>query len=154
MPDTPDAITTIMLNRPPVAETGGPYTVAEGGSVTLDAAGSTDPDLPDDVLTYEWDFDGDGEYDDATGIQPTFSGALIDGPTSVTVGLRVTDSSGEFDTLIFRPSWAAPQSRNPDPSTSSGQAPLDYASGFAQSIATQSDPNLSGRCITYFFARP
>ena len=35
--------------------------------------------------------------------------------------------------LIFGPSWAAPQSRNPPPSTSSGQAAQDYACGFAQS---------------------
>ncbi|UCE50623.1 MAG: cadherin domain-containing protein, partial [Phycisphaerales bacterium] len=97
-PGIPDAITTILLNRPPVADAGGPYTVPEGGSVELDASGTTDPDLPDEVLTYEWDLDGDGEYDDATGIYPTFSAALLDGPSSITVGLKVTDSYSEFDT--------------------------------------------------------
>ena len=56
--------------------------------------------------------------------------------------------------LIFRPSWAAPQSQNPDPSTSSGQAAQDYASGFAQSIASPSVLNLSGKCITYFLTGP
>lgn len=91
-------VSVVSLNQPPVAAAGGPYTVAEGGSVLLDASGTTDPDLPDDVLTYEWDFDGDGEYDDATGVHPTFSAALLDGPDSKTVGLKVTDSYGEFNT--------------------------------------------------------
>jgi len=52
-------------NSPPVAQAGGPYSVPEAGSVQLDAAGTTDADLPRDVLTYAWDFDGDGQYDDA-----------------------------------------------------------------------------------------
>ena len=50
---------------PPFSE--GPYAAAEGGSLTLDATASTDPDLPSDVLSYAWDFDADGLYDDATG---------------------------------------------------------------------------------------
>jgi uncharacterized delta-60 repeat protein len=33
-----------VLNTPPTPDAGGPYTVAEGGSVILDASGSTDPD--------------------------------------------------------------------------------------------------------------
>ena len=49
----------IRANRPPVAEANGPYTVSEGGSVTLDGTGSHDPD-PGDTLTYAWDLDGDG----------------------------------------------------------------------------------------------
>jgi len=97
-PGIPDSTITILLNRPPIADAGGPYYVTEGGSILLDASGTTDPDLPGDVLTYEWDFDGDGQYDDATGINPIFSAALLDGPTSVTVGLKVTDSYGESNT--------------------------------------------------------
>jgi hypothetical protein len=97
-PGIPDAVTTIQLNQPPIADAGGPYTISEGGSIQLDATNTTDPDLPGDVLIYEWDFDSDGQYDDATGIQPTFSAALLDGPTSVTIGLKVTDSYNEVDT--------------------------------------------------------
>jgi hypothetical protein len=86
------------LNRPPVAEAGGPYTVSEGGTVQLNASASMDFDEPSDTLIYDWDFDGDDLYDDATGVDPTFSAALLDGPRSVTVRLRVTDSYGESST--------------------------------------------------------
>ena len=82
-------------NQPPVAEAGGPYTVAEGDSVQLDASGTTDADLPSDVLTYEWDFDGDGDYDDASGATTDMTWH-DDGVYAI--GLKVTDSYGEFDT--------------------------------------------------------
>jgi hypothetical protein len=56
------------------------------------------------------DFDDDGQYDDAEGVQPAFSAALLDGPGSVTVGLRVTDSRGAtgFDTATINVSNVAP----------------------------------------------
>jgi hypothetical protein len=86
------------LNLPPTADAGGPYSVAEGGSVPLDGSGSTDNEQDPATLTYEWDFDQDGQYDDATGIAPTFPATALDGPSSVTVGLKVTDDYGESDT--------------------------------------------------------
>jgi PKD repeat protein len=82
----------------PVADAGGPYAVAEGGSTGLEALGTTDPDLPDDQLTYAWDFDGDGQYDDAQGDEPTFTADGRNGPGMVTVGLKVTDSFGNSST--------------------------------------------------------
>ena len=89
-------------NRPPVAEANGPYNVPEGGSVTLDGTGSSDPDSGD-TLTYAWNLDGDSIYGEAgadaargdeTGATPTFSAAGLDGPSSITVSLRVTDQGG------------------------------------------------------------
>ena len=95
----------------PTADAGGPYTVTEGDSVTLDGSGSSDPGQPSIVLTYEWDFDYDGvTFDvDATGSKPTFSAAAIDGPHTRTVALRVTDRFGATDTIsadvaVTRPS--------------------------------------------------
>ena len=88
------------MNDTPTADGGGPYSVAEGGTITLNATGSTDDDLPGDTLTYTWDFDGDGEYDDATGAQPVFSAANLDGTKpagTVEVGLKVTDASEASD---------------------------------------------------------
>jgi hypothetical protein len=76
-----------------VADAGGPYFVVEGGSTTLDASGTTHPTQDTATLSYAWDFDNDGLYDDATGVKPMFSAANLDGPSSVTVGLKVTDSN-------------------------------------------------------------
>jgi len=84
-------------NAPPVAHAGGPYTVNEGGSVLLDGTGSSDPDQAASSLIYEWDLDGDGVFD-VTGATPTFSAAGLNGPSQVTVTLRVTDNSGETST--------------------------------------------------------
>lgn len=86
-------ITMFVPNRPPVAEAGGPYTVPEGGSVQLSGADSSDPDQAANTLTYDWDLDNNGSYE-TSGITPNFSAAGLDGPSSRTVGLRVTDSGG------------------------------------------------------------
>ncbi len=91
-------LTATLLNTAPTAVAGGPYFVPEGGSVVLNASGSTDPD-PADTLTYAWDFDGDGDYDDATGVSPTFSAAGLDGPSSKTVRLRITDNAGAVSNI-------------------------------------------------------
>ncbi|MBN2132289.1 MAG: carboxypeptidase regulatory-like domain-containing protein, partial [Sedimentisphaerales bacterium] len=79
-------------NRPPVADADGPYTGQVAQPVTFDGSGSYDPDAGDSIVSYEWDLDNDGQYDDATGVtvQHTWSAA-----GSGTVGLRVTDSFGD-----------------------------------------------------------
>ena len=46
-------------------------------------------------LTYEWDFDDDGVFDDAVGINPTFDLVGQDGVFDVAV--KVTDENGAFD---------------------------------------------------------
>jgi uncharacterized delta-60 repeat protein len=86
-----------VVNIPPTANAGGPYTVAEGGSVQLNGSGST-PGTG--TLTYAWDLNGNGIFGEAgeTGVNPTFSAANLDGPSQVTVYLRVTNSAGLSDT--------------------------------------------------------
>jgi hypothetical protein len=86
-----------MSNVPPTADAGGPYTVPEGGSVVLSGAASSDPNQPANTLTYEWDLDNNGVFE-TPGINPTFSAAGLDGPSSRTVRLRVTDNGGLTDT--------------------------------------------------------
>jgi hypothetical protein len=65
--------------------------VNEGSSVALNAGGTTDPNQGANTLTYEWDFDADGAYDDATGMTPSYAAA---DNAVVTVALRVTDGDG------------------------------------------------------------
>ncbi|MBW3542341.1 MAG: PKD domain-containing protein [Planctomycetes bacterium] len=84
----------MVTNLPPTADAGGPYTVVRGGAVRLDASNSSDPDQSAASLSYEWDFDGDGQFDDATGTNPLFSASGIETPEARTVALRVTDDGG------------------------------------------------------------
>lgn len=68
------------------------YEVRVSKSVVLDASGSVDP--AGKGLTYAWDFDGDGEFDDAQGPMPTFY-ARGTGPGQVMVAVQVTDANGQ-----------------------------------------------------------
>ena len=135
----------IQANQPPVAEANGPYTVPEGGSVTLDGTGSYDPD-PGDTLTYAWDLDNDGLYGETgpaaapgmkLALQPTFSAAGLDGPGSAAVSLRVTDPGGLIgtDTSEVNVTNVAPTVNLP------AVAPEPSAEGSAATAsATFSDP--------------
>jgi glucose/arabinose dehydrogenase/PKD repeat protein len=80
----------VAANQPPVAvasanPTSGPAPL----TVTFDGSGSSDPD--GDPITYAWDLDGDGLFDDSTAVQPTFTYTQSG---SFTAQLRVTDSPG------------------------------------------------------------
>ena len=82
-------------NQPPTAvaaatPTAGPAPLA----VQFDGSGSSDPDAGD-TLSYAWDLDGDGEYDDSTAVAPshTFTSQGV-----YTASLRVTDSHGAAST--------------------------------------------------------
>ncbi len=95
-------VTAEATNFAPVANAGGPYAIAEGGSLTLDASGSTDPD--GDTLTYSWDINGDGVFGDATGVNPTLTKAqltalgITNGTATFNVSVRVDDGKGHVIT--------------------------------------------------------
>ena len=82
-------------NQPPVASaTASPINGAVPLRVSFDGRGSSDPD--GGALTYAWDLDGDGAYDDSTSSQPTHT---YNTAGDYQVGLRVTDGGGASDTL-------------------------------------------------------
>ncbi len=63
-------------------------------TVNFDGTTSSDPDAGD-TLTYAWDLDGDGQYDDSTAAKPSWT---YTSAATVTVGLRVTDKGGSSGT--------------------------------------------------------
>jgi hypothetical protein len=90
-------------NRPPVASVFAvPGIPVPGAPVTL-YSNSYDPD--GFIVSYAWDLDADGNFDDASG-----SSAAITVPASgaYTVGLRVTDDSGASSTLSFSSNRGGP----------------------------------------------
>ncbi len=71
------------------ASAGGPYTVIQGQSITLSSFGAS---AAAGALQYDWEWSGDGKFDDATGANPVFSTAGLP-LANVTVWLRVTDGA-------------------------------------------------------------
>ena len=63
-------------------------------SVSFDGSGSRDSD-PGDTLTYAWDLDDDGAFDDSTAVRPTYTYATAG---SYSPALKVTDMYGASDT--------------------------------------------------------
>ena len=103
------------MTATPVANAGGPYVINTGQSLTLNGSGSYDPDAASGelIVSYEWDLDGDGEYDDAAGVNPVITltydqlSVLINpltvadpvtGEPKYAIGLRITDTTGRIGT--------------------------------------------------------
>ncbi len=87
---------TIETNDPPVADAGGPYTEAEGATVTFDASGSIDPDGT--IVQYEWDWQNDGIFDSTT--TTTTCEYVYTDDFYGQMNVRVTDNEGETHTDI------------------------------------------------------
>ena len=90
-------------NMSPTADPGGPYDIAEGDDLVLDAGGSSDADGT--IVEYKWDLDNDLTYGDVTTVSatPTIDWATIaswglnDGDVAgkdYTIGLQVVDNLG------------------------------------------------------------
>jgi Ca2+-binding RTX toxin-like protein len=125
-----------------VANAGGPYTINEGSSLTLNGSASSDPD--GDPLTYSWDINGNNIFGDATGVNPTLSWAqlislgIVDGnSTSIyNVKVRVDDGHGH---VVDSPATTLTV-LNVAPTASAG-GPYTVTEGLNLSIAaTASDP--------------
>ncbi|WP_326919147.1 PQQ-dependent sugar dehydrogenase [Actinophytocola sp.] len=106
-------------NRPPTAvATATPSAGPAPLTVQFDGTRSTDPDVGD-TLTYAWDLDGDGAYDDSTAARPSYTYIQ---QALVTVGLKVTDPAGLFATTTVQVAVDDPPTPQPvvtidDPTT-------------------------------------
>jgi plastocyanin len=118
------AIAVSAGNRPPAAliqatPTSGDVPLA----VAYDGTGSSDPD-PGDPLTYEWDLDGDGQFDDSVATQP---GWTYNAAGDYTVSLRVTDAQGaqDIDSIVITATEPTP----PPPANEPPIATIDSPAG-------------------------
>jgi glucose/arabinose dehydrogenase len=85
-------------NQPPVARaTANPSSGPTPLAVSFDGTASEDPD--GEALSYAWDLDGDGAYDDSTAPRPTYS---YPAAGTYRVQLKVTDS-GEASDILDQP---------------------------------------------------
>jgi concanavalin A-like lectin/glucanase superfamily protein/PKD domain-containing protein len=97
-------------NAPPSAKAGGPYVLAAGSSVTLDASASSDPD--NDPLTYSWTINGHAGA--ATGVNPILSWSALQAlgvstDQSYSISVTVDDGQGHAVSSASAVLWAAPQ---------------------------------------------
>jgi PKD repeat protein len=77
-------------NNPPNAvATASPTSGSAPLTVRFNGSGSSDPD--GDAISYAWDLDGDGAYDDSTAANPSFTYSTAG---TYTTRLRVTDARG------------------------------------------------------------
>jgi hypothetical protein len=102
--DTVD-ITVTFPNAAPVANANGPYVTDLGLGTTLDGSGSSDPDAGtgDSIVSYAWDLDNDGVFDDATGVNVPLTAAQLagfgmDAAGTYPIALKVEDEYGATGT--------------------------------------------------------
>jgi glucose/arabinose dehydrogenase len=77
-------------NQPPVAVAdANPRSGSAPLTVNFDGSGSSDPE--GGALTYAWDLDADGQYDDSTAVKPTYT---YNSNGTYVARLRVTDNQG------------------------------------------------------------
>jgi len=74
LPSVTTTISIVVDTSPVDVRAGGPYTVAEGGSLTLAAVATSRDGNP---LTYSFDVNGDGVFGDVTGQDPTLTWAQL-----------------------------------------------------------------------------
>ncbi|MGK2849294.1 MAG: PQQ-dependent sugar dehydrogenase, partial [Candidatus Limnocylindrales bacterium] len=116
-------------NQPPVARViATPPFGAVPLAIQFDASTSTD-DGPTANLVYQWDLDGDAQYDDATGVTAS---RTYTSSANVVVGLRVTDASNAtgVTSVVVQPGNTPPTATISSPGSN-----LTWASGDTISFA-------------------
>ena len=151
-----DAVHFVYVPSVPTVATAA-MSMVEGGSLTLNATPSSDPD---GIASYEWDINNDGIFD-VTTASPTFvvPAATIDalpapiideGSAAGTVRtgtLRLTDSLGEVSTGTFNFTLnnAAPTADLSYPSEAFAGSPIDF-------LLSATDPSQTDTAAGYTFS--
>jgi len=78
------------INYPPTVDAGGPYTVAEGASISVSAIGSDPEGGP---VTYAWDLDNNGSFE-TPGQTATYTAGSNTAPATLTIKVQATDAYG------------------------------------------------------------
>ena len=97
--------------NPRAVATATPTTGAAPLTVAFDGSGSSDPD-PDDTLSYAWDLDDDGAFDDSKVAKPTYTYTTTG---SYTPSLKVTDNHGASATRSRSRLGTPPRRRSSTP---------------------------------------
>ena len=140
--DHDPSVVRVLLNDPPSASAGGPYSVDEGSTVTLTASGN-DPE--GGALSFAWDLDDNGSFE-TQGQNVSFS--ADDGPASPVVRVRVTDDAGltATDQLMVTVANVAPSATFGAPGSSFAGFP------FTLSLNGVSDPSAADTAAGFTYA--
>jgi PKD repeat protein len=134
----------LVADKAPVTDAGGPYTGAEGASVSF-AGSATSPSA---ITKYEWDLDGDGEFDDAVGASQS---KAYDAPFHGLVGLRVQNADGLSNVAYARVDIADANGRPVVEAASPAEDTVVLEPGQTQDFSiTASDPDGDATSAEWF----
>jgi PKD repeat protein len=129
-------------NRAPTASfTATPTTALSGVAIAFDAAASSDPDGT--IAKYEWDFDNDGIYETDAGTTAGTSHSFLT-PGTLTIGLRVTDDSGQVATTTRTVTI-----QNSPPTAAFTAAPNPVQTGTAVAYDASGSKDIDGTIAKY-----
>ncbi len=120
-------------NNPPLAvATGAPTSGTAPLTVNFDGSGSSDPDS--DPITYAWDLDDDGQYDDSTAVSPSFTYTSA-GTYVATLRVRDDSLAQDFDSVTITVNGAGSSDGYIDlPGSSGNYLTAPHRSAFGSTI--------------------
>ncbi|MGB5623006.1 MAG: PKD domain-containing protein [Gammaproteobacteria bacterium] len=134
-------ITDPVVNLPPVADPGGPYTGETGVAVQFDGSGSSDPN--NDAISYAWDF-GDGNSSNLESPSHIYAAAAV-----YTVTLTVNDGLLDSPEATTTATITDPAVNSPPVADAGGPYGGDTGAAIAFSGAGSTDPNGDNTITAY-----